>query len=154
MVGVKWISGICGTCLACLEGVEGVCFNQKISGYVLFQLQQNMGHARHNAILADTTRYYTPGTFQQYVLGPANYVTPIPDGISPEVAAPMLCAGVTVYSALRKSNALSGQWVVIIGAGGGLGHLAGTQPLSFLTHRPPPSCLPCPIFPPSPSIYL
>jgi len=34
-VGVKWISAICGTCPACLEGVEGVCFNQKISGYVL-----------------------------------------------------------------------------------------------------------------------
>lgn len=49
MVGVKWISGICGTCLACLEGVEGVCFNQKISGYVLFPLQQNIGHAKHDS---------------------------------------------------------------------------------------------------------
>ena len=73
-VGIKWISGICGTCPACLEGVEGVCFNQKISGY------------------------YTPGTFQQYVLGPANYVTPIPEGLEPAAAAPVLCAGVTVYS--------------------------------------------------------
>lgn len=39
-------------------------------------------------------------------------------------AAPMLCAGVTTYAALRKSGAKSGQWVVIAGAGGGLGHIA------------------------------
>jgi propanol-preferring alcohol dehydrogenase len=85
---------------ACLEGHDGVCFNGKVSGY------------------------FTPGTFQQYVLSPANYVTPIPEGLDSAEAAPMLCAGVTVYSALRKSGAKSGQWVVILGAGGGLGHIA------------------------------
>lgn len=68
--------------------------------------------------------YYHPGTFQQYAIGPANYVTRIPDSLSSADAAPMLCAGVTTYSALRKSGAISGQWVVIAGAGGGLGHLA------------------------------
>ncbi|KAA6416085.1 MAG: alcohol dehydrogenase II [Lasallia pustulata] len=99
-VGVKWVSSACGSCPPCLEGMEGVCANQKISGY------------------------YTPGTFQQYVLGPANYVTPIPDGLESADAAPMLCAGVTTYAALRKSGAISGQWVVISGAGGGLGHIA------------------------------
>jgi NADPH:quinone reductase-like Zn-dependent oxidoreductase len=52
--------------------------------------------------------YYTPGTFQQYALAPANYVTPIPDGLDSAAAAPMLCAGVTVYSALRKANAEAG----------------------------------------------
>lgn len=77
-----------------------MCFNQKISGY------------------------YTPGTFQQYTIGPANYVTPIPDELPSEIAAPLLCAGVTVYSALRKANARPGDWVVISGSGGGLGHLA------------------------------
>jgi len=55
------------------------------------------------------------GTFQQYALGPANYVTPIPDGLDSADAAPMLCGGVTVYAALRKCNALSGQWVAIMG---------------------------------------
>lgn len=85
---------------ACLEGHDGVCFNGKVSGY------------------------FTPGTFQQYVLAPASYVTPIPDGLSSAEAAPMLCAGVTVYSALRKSGAQSGQWVALLGAGGGLGHIA------------------------------
>ncbi|KAH6675626.1 alcohol dehydrogenase-like protein [Halenospora varia] len=99
-VGIKWIAYACGACPACLEGRDGVCFNQKISGY------------------------YYPGTFQQYALAPANYVTPIPDALSSQDAAPMLCAGVTTYSALRKSGAQSGQWVVIAGAGGGLGHLA------------------------------
>lgn len=58
------------------------------------------------------------------MLGPANYVTPIPDGLDSAAAAPLLCAGVTVYSALRKTNAESGNFVVIMGAGGGLGHLA------------------------------
>ncbi|PSS23096.1 hypothetical protein M430DRAFT_64761 [Amorphotheca resinae ATCC 22711] len=99
-VGIKWVAYACGACAPCLEGKDGVCFNQKISGY------------------------YYPGTFQEYALAPANYVTPIPDGLSSQDAAPMLCAGVTTYSALRKCDAKSGQWVVISGAGGGLGHLA------------------------------
>jgi propanol-preferring alcohol dehydrogenase len=68
--------------------------------------------------------YYTPGTFQQYVLSAANYITPIPAGLDSASAAPMLCAGVTVYAGLRKSGAEAGQWVVVSGAGGGLGHLA------------------------------
>lgn len=50
-------------------------------------------------------------------------MTPIPDGLDSAEAAPMLCAGVTVYSALRKSGVQSGQWVALLGAGGGLGHL-------------------------------
>jgi propanol-preferring alcohol dehydrogenase len=79
--------------------------------------------------------YYTPGTFQQYVLSPANYVTPIPDGLDSAAAAPMLCAGVTVYSALRKSNAESGAWVVLLGAGGGLGHLAVQFSARAIGHR-------------------
>ena len=50
---------------ACLAGHDGVCFNQKISGY------------------------YHPGTFQQYVVGPARYVTPIPASLASDAAAPM-----------------------------------------------------------------
>lgn len=69
-------------------------------------------------------RYFTPGTFAEYALGPANYVTPIPKKLDSAEAAPMLCAGLTSYSALRKCGAKSGSWVVILGAGGGLGHLA------------------------------
>lgn len=66
-VGIKWISAICDSCPACLAGHDGVCFNQKVSGY------------------------YTPGTFQQYVCGPASYVTPIPESLPSDAAAPMLC---------------------------------------------------------------
>ncbi|KAI0019342.1 GroES-like protein [Xylariomycetidae sp. FL0641] len=99
-VGIKWVASVCFSCAACLSGWDGVCFKQRISGY------------------------YTPGTFQQYVLAPANYVTPIPAGLDSAAAAPMLCAGVTVYSALRQSGAGPGQWVALLGAGGGLGHLA------------------------------
>lgn len=88
------------TKVPCLSGSDGLCLNGKISGY------------------------YTPGTFQQYVLGPIDYVTPIPNTVPSEQAAPMLCAGVTVYAALKRSKAQPGDFVVISGAGGGLGHLA------------------------------
>jgi len=99
-VGIKWLSSACGNCQPCLLGADACCTSAKISGY------------------------YTPGTFQQYALAPAHYVTPIPDSLPSDAAAPMLCGGVTVYSALCKSGARPGDWVVIPGAGGGLGHLA------------------------------
>lgn len=83
----------------CQAGSDGLCFNQKISGY------------------------YTPGTFQQYVVGPANYVSPIPETLNSAEVAPMLCAGTTIYAALKRSDIRPGQWMVIVGAGGGLGHL-------------------------------
>lgn len=67
--------------------------------------------------------YYTPGTFQQYAVAPANYVTPIPDAVESAAAAPMLCAGVTAHGALRRAGLRPGQFLAILGAGGGLGHL-------------------------------
>ncbi|KAL9079171.1 MAG: hypothetical protein Q9157_001922 [Trypethelium eluteriae] len=75
-----------------------------------------------------------PGTFQQYVVSSAFYVTPIPDGLDPVIAAPMLCAGITVFSALNRCDTRPGQWVVISGAGGGLGHIAcqlGSRGMAF-----------------------
>jgi propanol-preferring alcohol dehydrogenase len=86
--------------VACHDSADACCANQKVSGY------------------------YNPGTFQQYLTSPAHYVTPVPDSLPSDVAAPLLCAGVTVYSALKRSNARPGNWVVISGAGGGLGHIA------------------------------
>jgi len=99
-VGIKWVADTCDLCLPCLEGHDAQCMNVKNAGY------------------------FTPGTFAEYTLGPARYVTPIPDGLDSAIAAPLLCAGVTVYSALRKSRTVSGNTVVLLGAGGGLGHLA------------------------------
>ncbi|KAK8014931.1 hypothetical protein PG990_008227 [Apiospora arundinis] len=110
-VGIKWVSAACLACPPCLEGMDGVCFNQKISGY------------------------FTPGTFQQYAIGPANYVTPVPESLPGELAAPMLCAGVTTYAALKKSGASSGQWVVISGAGGGLGTVAVSLGAKVMGYR-------------------
>ena len=48
----------------------------------------------------------------------------VPDGVSSEQCAPITCAGVTVYKGLKMTEVKPGQWVVIVGAGGGLGHLA------------------------------
>ena len=62
-VGIKWVASICSTCPACLAGHDGLCLNQKISGY------------------------YFPGTYQQYAIGPVDYVTPIPDGVDSAEAA-------------------------------------------------------------------
>ncbi|KAK7432880.1 hypothetical protein QQZ08_000351 [Neonectria magnoliae] len=68
--------------------------------------------------------FFTPGTFQQYTVAPANYVTPIPATLPSELAAPLLCGGLTTYSSLKRCRAAPGDWVVVSGSGGGLGHLA------------------------------
>ncbi|KAH8686265.1 alcohol dehydrogenase [Ilyonectria robusta] len=99
-VGIKYAADACLTCDNCLEGGESSCKKTKISGY------------------------FTPGTFQQYCLAPAHYVTPIPSGLDLAAAAPLMCGGITVYTSLRTAGMRVGDWVVISGAGGGLGHLA------------------------------
>ncbi|KAF1817807.1 GroES-like protein [Dissoconium aciculare CBS 342.82] len=99
-VGIKWIAGTCDTCPACLVGEDGVCFKQRVSGF------------------------YTPGTFQQYLVSDARYVTPIPESLPSDMAAPLLCGGITALSAIKKSGAQAGDWVALLGAGGGVGHLA------------------------------
>lgn len=109
-VGIKWIAETCGGCAPCFVGDDPSCEEFKISGY------------------------YTPGTFQQYVSSKASYVTPIPANLASELAAPLLCGGVTVYSALKKTGAQPGDSVVIPGCSGGLGHLAlqiGSRALGF-----------------------
>ncbi|KAH8651158.1 alcohol dehydrogenase [Xylariales sp. PMI_506] len=98
-VGIKYTADCCLSCKNCLEGAETSCDQAKISGFT------------------------TPGTFQQYVVSPARYVTPIPDGIDLAAAAPLMCGGVSVYAALKRSGLRNGDWVVVSGAGGGLGHL-------------------------------
>ncbi|KAH6871762.1 chaperonin 10-like protein [Thelonectria olida] len=100
LVGIKWSASACLTCDICLEGGETSCPSGTVSGYL------------------------TPGTFQQYCAAPANYVTPIPEGVDLAGAAPLMCGGVTVYTALKRSGVKQSQWVVVSGAGGGLGHLA------------------------------
>lgn len=111
-VGIKWIADACLKCEMCRLGHEANCTEgAKCSGYSV------------------------DGTFGQYVKSYAKYVTPIPDNLSLEDASPILCAGVTVYRAIKEAHLSPGQWVVIPGAGGGLGHLA-VQYANALGFRP------------------
>jgi propanol-preferring alcohol dehydrogenase len=61
------------------------------------------------------------GTFQHYVLAPARYATPIPDGIPDDIAAVMMCSGATAYRSVKSSGLTPGSWVAILGGGGGVG---------------------------------
>ena len=73
---------------------------------------------KSNTLRGGLNSYYYPGTFQQYAIAPAHYATPIPDGVPSDLAAPLLCGGVTVYAALKKlieEGARPGDWVVIPG---------------------------------------
>lgn len=60
-----------------------------------------------------------------YIALDADYLTILPDDIDPQVIGPVLCAGVTAYKAVLNANIRAGNWLVVVGAGGGLGHLAG-----------------------------
>jgi alcohol dehydrogenase, propanol-preferring len=73
---------------------------------------------------AKLSGFSVDGTFQQYVVSYVNHVTPIPAGLDSSAAASILCAGVTTYRAIKYSGAQQGDWIVLPGAGGGLGHLA------------------------------
>ncbi|KAI0052104.1 GroES-like protein [Auriscalpium vulgare] len=99
-VGIKWLADSCLDCETCRKGLEQSCLNAKLSGYTV------------------------DGTFAQYVVSYVKHVTPIPDALESTEAASILCAGVTVYRALKYSQTTIGDWVVLPGAGGGLGHLA------------------------------
>ena len=65
------------------------------------------------------------GTLQQYVVAHADFVSLIPDGVASHIAAPLLCAGLSLAGAVSKCEpeVKAGQWVAIVGAGGGLGHI-------------------------------
>lgn len=97
-VGLGWHGGHDGTCLSCRRGDFGNCRNMKIPG-----------------ISYD-------GGYQEYMVAPAEALVAIPDGLSAIEAAPLLCAGITTYNALRHSGALPGDVVAVQGVGG-LGHL-------------------------------
>ncbi|CCO37504.1 alcohol dehydrogenase [Rhizoctonia solani AG-1 IB] len=100
-VGVKWIGSTCLSCEACTRGKkEYLCANLVKTGMT------------------------SDGTFQQYVVSYAAHVIPIPASVPLHLAAPILCAGVTVYKAIKHADTSPGDIVVIPGAGGGLGHLA------------------------------
>lgn len=67
--------------------------------------------------------YTVDGSFQQYAIGKAQQVARIPKDLPLDAVSPILCAGLTVYKALKETGARSGNTIAITGAGGGLGSL-------------------------------
>jgi alcohol dehydrogenase, propanol-preferring len=98
-VGVPWLYTACGHCTYCWSGWETLCEAQK------------------------TTGYSVNGAFAEYVIADPNYVGRLPPRVDFVQAAPVLCAGVTVYKGLKVTQAQPGNWVVVSGIGG-LGHMA------------------------------
>ena len=70
-----------------------------------------------------TSGYSVNGTFAQYALGTAAYVARLPAQVEFAQIAPILCAGVTTYKAIRETEARPGEWLAVCGIGG-LGHIA------------------------------
>ena len=97
-VGVGWHGGHCFICDPCRRGEFILCQNEKIT-----------------AISFD-------GGYAEYMIAPAEAVAAMPDDLPADEAAPLLCAGITVYNAMRNAGARAGDTVAIQGIGG-LGHL-------------------------------
>jgi propanol-preferring alcohol dehydrogenase len=98
-VAMPWLGYACGVCDYCVSGWETLC-----------QEQKNMG-------------YSIDGGFGEYATAYARYVVNVPDGIDPLDAAPLTCAGVTTYKAVKLGGTHPADLVAVFGVGG-LGHLA------------------------------
>ena len=98
-VAMPWLGYACGTCDYCVSGWETLCLEQK-----------NMG-------------YSIDGGFGEYATAYARYVVKVPEGIDPFDAAPLTCAGVTTYKAIKVAGTRPSDLVAVFGVGG-LGHMA------------------------------
>jgi propanol-preferring alcohol dehydrogenase len=98
-VAVPWLGYACGHCDYCVSGWETLCESQQNTGYSI------------------------DGGFAEYAKAYASHVVRVPDGVDPFDAAPLTCAGVTTYKAVKVSGAKPADLVAIWGIGG-LGHLA------------------------------
>ncbi|THF83336.1 NAD(P)-dependent alcohol dehydrogenase [Cohnella fermenti] len=106
-VGVGCMVDSCGECAHCRQGEEQYCLNGMTGTY--------------GAI--DRYGQYTQGGYSTHIVVTEDFVVRIPDGLELDVAAPLLCAGITTYSPLRHWGAAPGKKVAVIGLGG-LGHMA------------------------------
>jgi len=97
-VGIGWFGGHCGRCEPCRRGYLIDCRNLRIPGVTY------------------------DGGYAEAMVAPADALARMPDDLPPAEAAPLMCAGVTTYNALRESGARAGDLVAILGIGG-LGHL-------------------------------
>jgi propanol-preferring alcohol dehydrogenase len=98
-VAMPWLGYACGTCDYCVSGWETLCHEQ-----------ENMG-------------YSIDGGFGEYAVAFGRYVVKVPDGVDPVDAAPLTCAGVTTYKAVKVAGTRSSDLVAVFGVGG-LGHVA------------------------------
>jgi D-arabinose 1-dehydrogenase-like Zn-dependent alcohol dehydrogenase len=98
-VGVGWHGGHCGHCPSCRRGDFITCANGQIPGITY------------------------DGGYADYMIAPFEALASVPDELSSEDAAPLLCAGITTFNALRNSGVRPGEVVAVLGIGG-LGHLA------------------------------
>jgi D-arabinose 1-dehydrogenase-like Zn-dependent alcohol dehydrogenase len=97
-VGVGWYGGHCGHCRSCRKGQFILCENGKISGLSF------------------------DGGYAEYMVAPFEALALVPDELAAADAAPLLCAGITTFNALRNSGLRAGDTVAVLGIGG-LGHL-------------------------------
>ncbi|WP_431875041.1 alcohol dehydrogenase AdhP [Micromonospora marina] len=98
-VALPWLGWACGTCAYCVTGWETLCESQRNTGYSI------------------------DGAHAEYAVAAARYAVRVPDGVDPFEAAPLTCAGVTTYKAVKVARVRPGERVAIFGIGG-LGHLA------------------------------
>jgi len=98
-VAIPWLGYACGTCEYCNSGWETLCLSQLNTGFSM------------------------NGTHAEYAIGYANHIVKVPNQIDPVEAAPLSCAGLTTYKAVKLSGARPTDLVAIFGIGG-LGHLA------------------------------
>jgi propanol-preferring alcohol dehydrogenase len=98
-VAVPWLGYACGTCKHCLTGWETLCLSQRNTGYSV------------------------DGGYAEYFLAEAAFAAKVPAGVNACEAAPLTCAGVTTFKAVKVGNVRPGDLVAISGIGG-LGHLA------------------------------
>ncbi len=92
-VGIPWLHSACGKCDHCQRGQENLCPDAQFTGF------------------------HVDGGYGEYMLADARYVLPIPDGISNEQAAPLLCAGIVGYRALKRAEIKPGERVGLFGFG-------------------------------------
>ena len=92
-VGIAWLQGTCGTCEFCTSGRENLCLKARFTGYQV------------------------DGGYAEYAVVPARFAYPIPPAFADEAAAPLLCAGIIGYRALRLSGIKPGQRLGLYGFG-------------------------------------
>ncbi|GHB31896.1 zinc-dependent alcohol dehydrogenase [Streptomyces umbrinus] len=98
-VAIPWLGSSCGTCRYCVSGWETLCESQANTGYSV------------------------DGCFAEYVLANVGALVEVPDGVTSVDAAPLTCAGVTTYKAVKVARVVPAERVAVFGVGG-LGHLA------------------------------